>query len=790
MTVFVRASTGIVAAVMLQMFSGSASAAEDLTAAEVSLQLEVFLNGEPLNLIAPFRLLPGGQLLASVDELRELGLDVPVDPDGPAEVRLEDLEGVTYRYDEASQSIHIVSEPERLLLREYGMPALRTLAPTRPPFGVTVNYSLYVSGSEKATEGRFYDGLRGLFEARVFGRFGLMESSQTASWGPDGDTDIIRLDSRFIFEEPQRLRTLVIGDTVSGGLAWSRPVRMAGVQLRRAFEQRPDLVTVPVAKFSGTAAVPTTAELLVNQRSVLKVETPPGPYLIGVPASAYGQGNATLVLTDPAGQRFVASMPFYGSPLLLAEGLTDYTLEAGVARRNFGVLSEDYDDAPFVSGTLRRGLTDAITAQGHFEAADGLTMAGAGAVFNVRNQFLLQASAAASSGPRGEGGLAEVAFERRTRHYGIYLRSQRTWGEFSDLASHTAVRGDASFNDFVRPPVRLDQASAWVSLPRGASVWANYFSVSRRSSESRIASLGFNRDFGRFLFYANAAYDFGGDGEASVFVGLSMPLGNRGYAAVGAAKARNETYGFVEASRWHSNETGDWGAAARLVAGDREDASLRLGYLARAAELEVLVEAIDGQASASARASGAIGFVAGGWNIGRRSFDSYAIVDVGYPDVPVLYENRHIGRTGPRGRLVIHNLTAFSPNRITVDPTQLPLDLELAANEVFVAPYSRVPVLVDFNVTTIRNTALVTFVDTSQTPLPAGSIIARAGDSETSVVGYDGEAWLADLGENNTFIITRPNNTRCEASFAYQHRDGVQARIGPVVCRAIDTGPL
>ena len=782
----------MLAAVLLQLVSHSVEASardsQDQETGEVLLQLEVFLNGEPLHLIAPFRLLPDGRLQTSRNELREIGLAVEIDPEGSVDARLDELEGVTYRYIAEDQSIYIVAEPNRLALREYGMQTSRILEPTRPPPGVIVNYAINISGSQKSDEARFYDGLNGLFEARAFGGFGLVESAQVARWNPSGRLDLVRLDTRYIFEDPEHLRTLIVGDTVSGGLGWSRPVRMAGVQLRRSFGQRPDLVTVPVLRFRGTAAVPTAAELLIDQRPVLNVDTPPGPYLINVPGTAYGQGNATLVLTDPTGQRFAASLPFYGSPLLLAPGLTDYSAEAGVTRRSFGYFSADYDDRPFISGTIRRGLSDKITLQGHFEAAEGLALAGAGAVLNVQNQFLLSASAAGSSGGRGDGGLVELAFERRTRLYGVYLRSQRTWGRFDDLASHTALTDGEGFNAFVAPPAQLDQASAWAALPHGASIWVNYLSAERASSTSRIASLGVSKDFGRFSVYTNASYDFEGDRSASIFVGISVPLGREAIGSAGAVNALDDSYGFVEASRWRLNETGDWGAAARLTAGDRRDASLRLAYLARTAELEVVVDSIDKSTSATARASGAIGFVAGEWNAGRRSYDSYAIVDAGHPNVPVLYENRRVGRTGPGGRLVIPNLTAFSPNRISVDPTGLPLDVELVATEALVAPFSRVPVLVDFNVRMLANVALVVFVDPSQTSLPVGSFGALEGELDTFAVGYDGEAWLDGLEAHNSVLITTPENGRCEASFEYRPRPGQQVRIGPVICRPIDAG--
>ena len=758
---------------------------EQASQEDVLLQLEVFLNDAPLHLLAPFLLSPDGRLSTSKEDLREIGLAVPDSLDSDLDVALQDLPGVTYRYDDAAQAIYITAPPDKLLRRDLDPTPPAPPRPTRPPLGMILNYAVNVSGSEKEGGGSFYDGVQGLFDARVFGRFGLLESSQLARWPNSRDAEIIRLESRYLFENPRHLRTFVAGDTLTGGLTWTRPVRMAGVQLRRNFGQRPDLVTVPVARFTGTAAVPSTAELLLDQRPLLRVDAPPGPFEISLPAFAYGRGDATLVLTDPTGRRFTTVLPFYSSPVLLARGLTDYSVELGVARRSFGFRSSDYDDKPFVSGTVRRGVSNRITVQGHLEAAEGMALAGVGGVFNVANQFLVSASVAGSTADDGRGGLVELAVERRTRRFSLYLRTQRTSGDLTDLASYTARR-DGSFSEIVGPPARIDQASISAALPGRASIGLNYFSAYRETTRSRIATLSFNKSFRRVSFYANAAYDFDDDDGASFFVGLSVPLGGSGYAEVGAARARDDSYGFVEASRWDLNATGDWGVAARLAAGDRREGWLRLGYLTPAAELEALAEHVDGSNFARIRAEGSVSFVARDLHFARRSYDSYAVVRVGQAGVPVLQENRLVGRTNKRGLLLVPNLTAFSPNRIAVDPTDLSVDVELAGTETLVAPFSRVPVLVDFTVRNVSNAALVVLVDPTQAPLPVGSVGRRDGDLETFAVGYDGEAWINRLEANNRVVVTTPDGAECEASFTYQRRPGEQVRIGPVVCRPTD----
>ena len=67
-----------------------------------------------------------------------------------------------------------------------------------------------------------------------------------------------RLDSTLTYDDPARLATARLGDLISGGLSWTRPIRLGGIQLARNFGLRQDLVTLPLPAFSGTAAVPST----------------------------------------------------------------------------------------------------------------------------------------------------------------------------------------------------------------------------------------------------------------------------------------------------------------------------------------------------------------------------------------------------------------------------------------------------------------------------------------------------------------------------------------------------
>src|SRR5262249_948468 len=87
----------------------------------------------------------------------------------------------------------------------------------------------------------------------------------------------------------------------------------------------------------------------------------------------------------------------------------------------------------------------------------------------------------------------------------------------------------------------------------------------------------------------------------------------------------------------------------------------------------------------------------------RPGTGSLAGVDVaGLPDIPVYLENQLITHTNAAGRAVLHDLRAYEPNRISVDPEALPLDTSIGGKGVIVLPPYRSGVVARFPIQKIR----------------------------------------------------------------------------------------
>jgi outer membrane usher protein len=67
--------------------------------------------------------------------------------------------------------------------------------------------------------------------------------------------------------------------------------------------------------------------------------------------------------------------------------------------------------------------------------------------------------------------------------------------------------------------------------------------------------------------------------------------------------------------------------------------------------------------------------------------------------------------------------------------------------------------------------------------LPIGSTATPAATGTVVPVGYDGEAYVQDLGSgDNTVSVERPDGRRCTVNFPYHAVPGEIPTIGPLRC--------
>lgn len=771
--------------------TASARAEAPGTAGGTELFLEVFVNSVSTALVGHFWRESNGTFSVEPGELKAVGIvPAPSALRQDGRVELASLPGVTFRYDEAAQTIAFstAGDAERSR-RRIDAGAHEPDPRTRPEpvrFGALMNYSLVASGDNGSLDRRWsLGGVSGHFEPRLFGPYGVLSHDFVASTDDRGLYGTTRLATTWSYSPPEAMRTFRAGDVVTSGLSWTRPVRLGGLQVQNDFSLRPDLVTFPIPRLSGSAAVPSAVDVYLDSTRRYSTDVPAGPFEINNLPIVDGGGTARLVVRDVQGQEVVTEARFFASTRLLATGLADYSAEIGFARQSFGSRSDDYDGRLMGSASLRYGLTDSLTLETHAEGGEALANGGLGAVFGLGAYGIGGVAAAASTSDDGLGYQVSGQVQLELGSLALEARSQRTFGQFDDIASVTARPIDDALPPGLlasaRPPRSLDQVTLSVPLIFDPSTIS--LSFTRYESDwgetSALAGVSYSRGLGRDAsFFASGFASLDGK-DVGIFAGLSVPLTSRITATASGAHDGGGLGGQVELTRSPGQEVGDYGW--RLRGGAKTTTSAAASYNGSAMQVEATLDSFEGAYSATARADGAVATMGDDVYFTRRIDDAFAVVDVGAADVPVSYENRPVGQTGRQGRLLVPGLRSHERNHLSFDPVNLPLDAVINTTRAVVVPAGGSGVVVTFDVKPTAGAALVSFRSPDGRFVPAGT----AGETATGArftVGYDGQAFIADLSRSNRAVLEGEEGQRCRAEFSFEPGEEQQPMIADVPC--------
>jgi outer membrane usher protein len=751
--------------------------------ADEALFLLVSINGRETGLVTEFALSQQtNRMSARRSDLEDIGIAAPRNLGRT--VFLDQIPGLAYVYAAETQTLSITARDAVLIPLEISATPLANLPETQTGLGVVLNYRVTANLGDNI----FSDGFRpaeafASLDLRAYTPIGVLTATGAArtSLNGRGRTTLSRYDTYFTVSSPRRMTTLTIGDFTTRGLAWTRPVRLGGVQIRRDFSLRDDVVTNPLLSYSGTAAVPSSIDVYVDNVRAYSGAIAPGPFnLSDVPMITSG-GEAVFVLRDAGGNEEVTTVPFFATQNLLAQGVFDYSFELGRPREAYGVSNFAYGDATAAALSLRYGISDRLTVEAHGETMNDLKMAGLGFAMNLSNRAEVTLAAGQSRKGAESGNFVFGTLRTEIAGIGIRFSTRRTFGAYHDLASVTTlgVPGAGIFpNDALKA---RDALSLTFPLFDDDNMSISLINSERKYRKNTILSVSYSRQlpWRSASLRANAFKDFAGDGGYGVSVGLSMPFGAASFASAGLKRDRNGDIGAVTSlSRSADRKPGSHGYRINV---SRQTASLGVTYQSRYGRADLNLRDTGRGTSARATFDGALVVAGGGIFAGNRVQDAFAVVDVGVPDVPVKLNNREVARTGFFGKALVSDLQSYRRNRISIDPLTLPLDVNLAATAQDVVPARRSGVTVNF-ASIADSAALVVLRDQAGAFLKPGATIRLRGSGAEFTMGYDGEVWIEGLGAQNEITATTSAG-QCAAEFAYVEIRGEQVYIDGVECR-------
>lgn len=535
----------------------------ELSPADLAKSLKDQVSDETLMALREF-----GVGMIAVSELEALGLGASLDP--------------------ATLSVLITADPSTRASSEFTLSGSRSydgldvLQPSDFAVGATFGFlgGVQIDDESQGASAR-QDGFVSVSAdgfANAWGREGVnldFGFSTTADLGDDSTIDDIARDRVTLFHDDIDREIRYSAGDISPNLP-----RLAGFPdfvgasiERRVGAFQPGRAVRATGDRSLFLERRATIEVVVNGVAIRRFVAGPGPVDISDIPFTETTNDVEIIVEDDLGRRTVDSFSFGSDQQLVAPGLVEFTVAAGVAR-------EAVDEADRVSdidvqveggaiGALRYGLTSQVTGQTFAAGGEQFVGGGAGAVVGTGiGIFRVDAASSVSNGDVGYA-VDGSFFTDFTGPFGFLDRFSVS-GEYDSM--DYAQLGDLDATGLeewrARSTVSIGVTDA-SSVTTGGS-FRRQQDADREVDEEYEVSFGFAQRLGRLSFNAlgSHVWDSDDDDEIRGFFGLSYSLGPRTAARSRYDTTSNRAVG--EVARTSRDLVGDYGYRVRLEHDDDE----------------------------------------------------------------------------------------------------------------------------------------------------------------------------------------------------------------------------
>ncbi|MBF7683543.1 fimbrial biogenesis outer membrane usher protein [Acinetobacter sp. B5B] len=758
------------------------------------LFLNVSVNHYPSRDLIKIKTDADGHFFISGMDLRALRLKIDTDVNDTQWVNLKDLPWLKYVYDLANQSLSLDVPIERLTtyavnLRKSNVDDQNVESQT---FNANIlNYNLYQNYSQN----RKYFSLNGqLMINQSWGSLSNQFLYNNEKKIDPLNKNFVRLSSSWQYVDPVKIRSYTAGDFISNSTQWNTSVRLLGLQWASAYEQRSDLMTIASPDFSGSATLPSTLDLYVNQQKIYSEAIPSGPF--DIKALPFVSGNqVTLVTTDMNGQQVVTTKPYYTSVKILQKGIKQFSIDVGVPRFNYGLHSDDYaSQLLFSSAAIRYGLTPNMTIDSGLEASsNGLMNVGVGVAKNIFDRGVLSTDFATSQYRGKRGSLASAALELNVssklnmnfsllNSFDGYFNLARVSDHY--YATRYASSNESNISDSTSSARQVFRVGANYQFAAGTGMYLGYNAAVTPNNRYKQLALNLttsiNRQWGVFF---SAYQDLISRKNYGAYLTLRyMPKASSLNLTSTIGVDNRVTSKQLDVSSASTQSLGSlgWGVTANQSQ-QTQTLSGYLNYVDRYAYLSARYSRSNDLQQIGLSASGALVFAENRLFATNRVGDGYALVTHAGPKTKIVNGGVTLGEADSKGRFFIADITPYRTHAIYADPENLPLDWRIDSTERKIATGYKKGAKIDFGARQVVS-AIVHLVNAKNTDLGVGYMVTINGTTQ-AVLGYDGEVFVDGLLKHNTITVDLLDHGQCTAQFDYHDKTSGIEKIGPFVCQ-------
>jgi len=663
-------------------------------------------------------------------------------------INLTALEGAKSNLNEGDLALDITIPAEQIKIQRFNTtitPITEEDIAGRAARGAFLNYDLVVS---KHDDTSYISGLNDLnyFNDKgvLMNSFFIKKELSNSSFvkvkdKKKEDVRLTRLETNWTFDNVNDMARWRVGDSLTKAAEWSGSTRFVGLQYSTNFSVRPDLITHPLANFRGRAELPTVFDVYANTLPIYHGESKTGDFEIANLPVITGKGDLVVKTQDITGAIRTITIPYYSSPSLLKAGLSDYSFETGVERKEFGLTSNKYDNF-ITSANYRYGINDYLTSAVHFESLKNYASIGTTHDIQLGNYGLITTSVASNIHNINNSQKGSLGYSYQEDRYNFGATVSKSGKKYSDVynilghaSSEPTYQTSAGYNHEKLGSIFVGLLSFVANNPNSESKRIKVLSTTYEKNITKSSSF-------RVTVGGNLANK---RKESFAYLSFNATLGNKSIALSNSNQNGVSTKQFEY--RVPVGKKLGWGYRASFIKGLTPDYDLQLDRKGEKGDMSLYLYRYGGAPVQQLEFSGGVVTMDGGFYRTQPIYNSLALVKAGgIKDVPVYSNNMLIGHTDEKGKMLVPDVLPYVPSEIRLNQNRLPLDTNFSSVSVKTAPKWRTGVMIDFEINTVRSAELV-LLDNHKNALNLDKVVAIEGIKEALFVGYNGKLYITDI---------------------------------------------
>ena len=573
-----------------------------------------------------------------------------------------------------------------------------------------------------------------------------------STWNRDNQSSNWNTISSYLQRDIKALRSqLLIGESATMGSLFSS-YQFTGVQLASDDNMLPNSQRGFAPTIRGIANTSAIVTVRQNDYIIYQSNVPAGAFEINdlYPSASSGDLDVTIEESDGSFRHFV--QPFSSLPLMQRPGRLKYSVTAGKFR---AASSDDSHKPEFAEGTAIYGLNNTLTLYGGLLGSENYQSMGIGigttlGALGALSMDITRADSQFDDKQSASGYQWRTQYTKDIPETGTNLSV--SYYRYTSSGFLTFTEANAHDQDSSQRQRSQIQFSISQSLFDGVSFYTsgsqrdfwNSGGYDRNFSvglNGQIAGIGYNLS-GQFTDYDEE------DNDRAISLSLSIPLdrwlprGRASYRMTNQKKRATQNEVRVDGTLLQDNRL-SYSLKQTQDTDDNHSSSLGGSYRSPYGTFNATYDYSNDSRQYSYGASGGIVMHRHGVTLSQPLGNSFALLDLsGAPGVRV--QNYPGIATDPFGYAVIPYLTSYQENRISLDTTMMPDDVDVKQTTQVVVPDNGAIVTARFTAD-IGQRVLVTLRDKNGQPLPFGARASTPDTGQESIVDEGGVLYLAGV---------------------------------------------